>query len=239
MSNIKVVGDHIKADNARWTFGGSVAKNFRKHVKRSIPFYEVGHDLVCKLSDFFVQDDSICYEIGVSVGDLIAKLAQHNYKRSARWIGIDVEKNMIREAKRNVARCNNVSLEIADATLYEFEPSDFIVSYYTIQFIRPKFRQMLINKIFESLHWGGAFLWFEKIRGADARFQDIMTTLYNDYKLEKKFEAHEIINKCRSLKGVLEPFSSQGNIDLLKRAGFVDYQIVMSYNCFQGILAIK
>ncbi len=59
-SKITGVGDHIKAENARWTFGGTVAKNFSDHVKRSIPLYELGHDLVCKLSEFFVRDNSIC-----------------------------------------------------------------------------------------------------------------------------------------------------------------------------------
>ncbi|MEK7298654.1 MAG: methyltransferase, partial [Candidatus Margulisiibacteriota bacterium] len=41
------------------------------------------------------------------------------------------------------------------------------------------------------------------------------------------------------LKGVLEPFSTQGNLDLLKRAGFVDVTSVMKYICFEGFLAIK
>jgi tRNA (cmo5U34)-methyltransferase len=238
-SKKKEVGLKIHAGNASWTFGGNVAKNFSDHIKRSVPLYELGHDLVCKLSDFFVKDDSTCYEIGVSVGDLIAKLAKHNNKKNAKWIGIDTEKSMIAEAKNQTSGLKNVSLEIADVNLYDFEKSDFIVSYYTIQFIQPKLRQQLINKIFESLNWSGAFVWFEKIRGNDARFQDIMTTLYNDYKLEQKFNSDEIISKTRSLKGVLEPFSTQGNLDLLKRAGFVDIQIVMNYICFQGFLAIK
>jgi len=238
-SKKKEAGLKIHADNARWTFGGDVAINFSDHIKRSVPLYEPGHDLVCKLSDFFVRDDSTCYEIGVSIGELIVKLARHNNKKSALWIGIDIEKNMIAEAKNRTSGLTNVSLEIADVNLYDFEKSDFIVSYYTIQFIQPKLRQRLIDKIYESLNWGGAFVWFEKIRGNDARFQDIMTTLYNDYKLEQDFNSEDIISKTRSLKGVLEPFSTQGNIDLLKRAGFVDIQIVMNYICFQGFLAIK
>ena len=85
----KGVGQGIQADNAGWTFSGTVARNFSDHVRRSVPLYDMGHDLVCKLSDFFVRDDSTCYEIGVSVGELIAKLARHNHKKSARWIGID------------------------------------------------------------------------------------------------------------------------------------------------------
>jgi tRNA (cmo5U34)-methyltransferase len=37
----------------------------------------------------------------------------------------------------------------------------------------------------------------------------------------------------------MEPFSSQGNIDMLKRAGFVDIVTVQKYVCFEGFLAIK
>lgn len=80
---------------------------------------------------------------------------------------------------------------------------------------------------------------FEKVRGADARFQDILTTLYNDYKIRRGYSAEDIVSKTRSLKGVLEPFSTQGNIDMLKRAGFVDINSAQKYLCFEEFLAIK
>ena len=121
----------------------------------------------------------------------------------------------------------------------ELRKCDMIISYYTMQFIKPKIRQIVFDKIYESLNWGGAFLLFEKVRGADARFQDIMSALYVDYKLSKGYTEEQIINKARSLKGVLEPFSSQGNIDLLQRAGFADILPILKYVCFEGLLAIK
>ena len=43
-----------------------------------------------------------------------------------------------------------------------------------MQFIAPKKRQLLFDKIYNSLNWGGAFVLCEKIRGSDARFQDIL-----------------------------------------------------------------
>ncbi|EKD29039.1 MAG: Methyltransferase protein [uncultured bacterium] len=234
------VGENISAENANWTFKGSVADTFSDHVSKSVPLYKEGHDLICKLSDYFVKKDSICYEIGTSVGELIHKLAEHNKnKENVKWVGIDCEEDMIRKASENLKGIKNVSLEVADIAHYEFEKCDLIVSNYTIQFIAPKYRQIVMNKIYEALNWGGAFIMFEKVRGADARFQDIMVTLYNDYKLEQNYSPAEILAKTRSLKGVLEPFSSQGNIDLLKRSGFVDIMSVMKYICFEGFLAIK
>ncbi|MFW5804105.1 MAG: methyltransferase domain-containing protein [bacterium] len=233
------VGDSITTKNSGWKFDKSVAAHFEKHVRRSIPFYEEGHQLVCELSDFFVQDGSICYEIGTSVGELIKKIAIHNNHKSATFIGIDKEEGMIEKAREKCALISSVKLETVDVNLIDFENSDFIVSYYCIQFIPPKFRQQLFDKIYQSLNWGGAFVLFEKVRGSDARFQDILSALYAEFKINQGFSPEEIISKSQSLKGVLEPFSVQGNIDLLKRAGFKDIETIMKYTCFQGFLAIK
>jgi tRNA (cmo5U34)-methyltransferase len=41
------------------------------------------------------------------------------------------------------------------------------------------------------------------------------------------------------LKGVLEPFSTQGKLDMLKRAGFENMTSIMKYICFEGFIAIK
>jgi tRNA (cmo5U34)-methyltransferase len=57
--------------------------------------------------------------------------------------------------------------------------------------------------------------------------------------LNNGYTPDEIMGKSKSLKGILEPFSTQGNLDLLKRAGFVDFMTVMKYVCFEGFLAIK
>ncbi len=234
------VGQKISAENAGWTFGGDVAETFVDHIKLSVPLYDSGHDLTCQVSDFFVKNDSVCYEIGASTGELTRKLAEHNAgKPDARWIGIEVEPAMVKAARAHCAEVPNVTIVQEDARLAEMEKSDFIVSYYTIQFVPPRYRQELFDKIYETLNWGGAFVMFEKVRGPDARFQDIMTQLYNDFKLRNGFSGEEIVEKTRSLKGVLEPFSTQGNLDLLARAGFKDVTTIQKYLCFEGFLAIK
>jgi tRNA (cmo5U34)-methyltransferase len=239
--NIKV-GEGIEAANASWTFGSDTPKKFTEHVRRSVPFYEAGHELVAKVSDFFIKPDSTCYELGVSTAALISKLAER-HKKSVKWVGIDIEPNMIKQAEHELVqsprKLKNIKLVVNDISAYEYEPCDFVVSYYTIQFIHPRIRQDIISRIFQSLNWGGAFVMFEKVRGPDARFQDMMTGIYTDFKLEQGYTSEEIIAKNRSLKGVLEPFSTQGNLDLLRRAGFVDIMTIFKYVCFEGFLCIK
>jgi len=63
--------------------------------------------------------------------------------------------------------------------------------------------------------------------------------VYAEYKYDNGYNPNEIFNKSKSLKGVMEPFSTKGNLDLLKRAGFKDCLTVFKYLCFEGFLAIK
>jgi tRNA (cmo5U34)-methyltransferase len=232
------LGQGIRAANARWTFEG-VAETFEDHIEKSVPGYREGHELIAKLSDWFLYDGAVAVEIGCSTGALTRRLAEWHSGREARFVGLEVEETMAAAARGLAAPHANVEIRHEDALHAELEPCDLVTSYYTMQFIRPAMRQRMFDRIYRSLNWGGAFVMFEKVRGPDARFQDILAQLYVDHKLEQGFGEGEIVGKARSLKGVLEPFSTQGNLDLLARAGFTDVMVVWKRLCFEGFLAIK
>jgi tRNA (cmo5U34)-methyltransferase len=235
------VGENINASNANWSFGGSTAKEFDEHVKKSIPLYEDGQELICQLSDYFLKEGSQVFDLGSSTGSLLLKLAEWNKnKTNIQYTGIDIESNMVSYAQSKLSKSTkNIEFKVDDILTTELKPSDLIICYYTVQFVPPRVRQELINHIYKSLNWGGAFVMFEKVRANDARFQDIFSGLYTEFKIKKGYQPDEILNKQRSLKGVLEPFSTQGNTDLLKRAGFVDIVSIAKYICFEGFLCIK
>jgi tRNA (cmo5U34)-methyltransferase len=236
------VGDGLEVENANWRFRGEVVAKFDEHVAKSVPLYQEGHELICRVSDWFVKDGSRAYDLGCSTGALTVKLARRAaHREGASFVGIDSEPEMIERARERAQAegLGNVSFVVDDVNEAPLEPCDLVTSYYTIQFVRPSVRQRLFDRIYESLQWGGAFLLFEKVRGNDARSQDILTGLYTDYKLDQGYTAEEIVAKSRSLKGVLEPFSTQGNLDLLRRAGFVDVLSIFKFICFEGFLAIK
>nr|WP_202604729.1 methyltransferase domain-containing protein [Pseudomonas syringae] len=230
----------MASNNAAWSFGGDTPKHFDSHVSKSVPKYKDGHDIVLSLSDFFIKADSVCYELGSSTGTLTRQLAER-HGRSGKWVGIDVEEAMTQQANQSLGRAptSNVTFVTDDILTFAYEKSDFIVAYYTVQFVHPRVRQELFNRIYESLNWGGAFVLFEKVRGPDARFQDVISSLYVDYKMQQGYTPSEILAKTRSLKGVLEPFSTAGNQDMLARAGFKDVMSIFKYICFEGFFCIK
>ena len=230
----------IKAKNSSWHFGKNVPKKFDVHIKKSVPHYEGMHDLIANLSDFFLKKNSLCYDLGSSTGTLINKISNRHQEKKIKFYGVEIEKNMISQAKKTINKSlNKIFYVNNDLKKIKIKKNDMTISCYTIQFIEPKYRQTVINKIYKSLNWGGAFIIFEKIRASDPRFQDIFSQLYLDFKLKNKFTEKEIINKSRSLKGVLEPFSEFGNLGLLKRAGFVDIVPIMQWVSFKGFLCIK
>ena len=232
------VGDSISAKNANWSFDGDIVEKFESHINKSVPLYELGHELILECADFFIKNDSICYELGCSTGLLLHKLSERFKGINSHFIGLDEVENMIKFANKKYKN-KNLTYKIANVLDYEYQNADMIVSYYLMQFIRPSFRQKLIDQIYSNLNWGGAFLCFEKVRSPDARFQDITTSLYYEYKLKSGYTNDEIMGKSRSLKGILEPFSTQGNLDMFQRAGFKDITSIFKFICFEGFLCIK
>ena len=233
------VGNNIIAENADWSFDGDVAKTFDSHVQNSVPLYKEGHWLIKNLVDFFLKKDSICYDIGSSTGGVFSSIIETKAGKNAKLIGIEPIKKMIDTSTKKHKNFKNISYLHKDILSVNLLKSDMIISYYTIQFVQPKVRQIIIDKIFESLNWGGAFIFFEKVRAPDARFQDINTALYTEFKVKNNFSPEEIFSKTRSLKGVLEPFSTRGNLQMLERSGFKDICSILKFGPFEGLLAIK
>ncbi len=233
------VDKNIFAKNSSWSFDKNVPKNFDKHISKSVPLYNETHWLCEQISDFYVKEDSTVYDIGCSTGKLLNKIAKrHKLKKKVRYIGLDVVKKMILYAQK---KNNHKQIKFLNKNVvnYKLKKTDFIICFYTLQFIHPKHRQNVLNKIFKSLNWGGALFLVEKVRSYDARTQDQMTTIYEEFKLYNGFSEKEISGKKKSLKGILEPFSSNANIQMLKRAGFKDVSTISKFISFEGFLAIK
>jgi len=230
--------DRITKAPGLWSFGEGVAPVFEDHAVKSIPGYYEGHDLICKVSDFFITKCSRCIDVGCSTGRLLEKLWERHSQKSPVLVGIDLEQEMIDLATKRRSS-SNITFEVRDALDQDFGQTDFVTMYYLLQFVRPKIRQDLLNIIWNGMNWGGALVLFEKVRGSDARFNDIVTSAYWEFKADNGYSELEIISKWRSLRGVLEPFTEAGNLGLLRRAGWVDIETIWKWGPFQGFLAIK
>ena len=225
--------------NSDWSFSKKIAPVFDNHIKKSIPLYNEFQWLCNEVSDYFIKEGSVIYDLGCSTGSYTKKLEdRHNNKKKIKIYAIDSVPEMISYAKKKNSS-KNITYQKKDLNKLKFLKSDFVISFYTLQFLNQKFRQSMINKIYKSLNWGGGFFFAEKVRSYDARTQEMSNEIYKEWKKTKGFTDEEINSKTKSLKSVLDPFSSNGNISMLKRAGFKDFSVIGKFICFEIILAIK
>ena len=52
-----------------WVFNKNVAISFDKHVRQSIPFYDLIQKYITSISEWFIKDNSIIYDLGCSTGE--------------------------------------------------------------------------------------------------------------------------------------------------------------------------
>ena len=70
--------------------------------------------------------------------------------------------------QRKYNKIKNIEFLNKDIKKLKLKKNDFTISFYTLQFINQNYRQAMINKIYKSLNWGGAFFFAEKVRSYDA-----------------------------------------------------------------------
>lgn len=235
----KKVDKHITLKTKTWTFDSNFAKKFDDHINKSVPCYQDFRWLCLEVSDYFVKENSLTYDIGCSTGSFLNLLnKRHCHKNKIKFIGIDIVQDMIKFANKNYKN-KNISFIKKDLKKYNFKKCNFVTSFFTMQFIDQSDRQKVLDKVFKSLNWGGALYFAEKIRSSDARNQEMINEIYKNWKIKKGFKIEEVNAKTESLKGVLDPFTYKGNYNMLKRAGFDEIHVLAKYLNFQIILAIK
>jgi tRNA (cmo5U34)-methyltransferase len=236
----KPVDDTISAVPGAWRFDAEVSRAFDAHVRKSVPFYDELQRMVVELSDYFVRDQSAIYDLGSSTGatlDLLA--ARHEAKENAQFIGVDLSESMVQEAQARVKR-PNVRFLHKNVTEVEFAPPpNFVISLYTLQFLTLTERRQLLTRVNAGLVEGGALLLAEKTRAENTFFEDVWLELHWDFKRRQGLTAEQILEKANSLRGVLNPLTTEENLDLLSQTGFSRVEVFLKWYNWTGFLAVK
>jgi len=79
----------------------------------------------------------------------------------------------------------------------------------------------------------------EKLITQNKRLNKIMIDIYYDFKKEMGYSEYEIAQKREALENVLIPYTMDENIEMLKKAGFRDIEVIFRWNNFATFIAFK
>lgn len=225
-----------------WEFDGEVAACFDDMLKRSIPEYEIMRKLVYKIGQRYVKKGTDIVDLGSSRGESIAQFIDKNGDYN-RYTCIEISEQMLqvlRERfecyiKTGIVNIKNIDLKKE----FPKTSASLITSILTIQFTPIEYRQQIIQKIYDNLEDGGAFIFVEKVLGNNAELNNTFVDLYYDMKEENGYTKESIEMKRKSLEGVLVPVTEKWNRELLEMAGFKKIDVFWKCLNFMGFIAIK
>jgi len=224
-------------------FNNGVAQVFDDMVTRSVPFYDEIHFIIKDILNKTNFKEGLIYDLGCSTGTTISLIYSHlkSQKRAPRFIGIDNSAPMIKQCRQKLKRLGVKNYKLLCGTIenIELEPSNFIIMNYTLQFIDPQKRAQILEKIYKALLPGGIFILSEKISCKNSKIDELFTDLYYDFKRRNGYSELAIAQKRQALEDILIPLTTEQQLKLLRKAGFLKCDTLFRWYNFASFIGIK
>ena len=224
-------------------FDERVARVFDDMVARSVPYYDEIQRLQVELAVEFLPDrGGLVYDLGCSTGTTLHLLASHpRCPDAARFVGVDNSAAMLHEARTKLApSAGRVELLEADLNAgVELQPCRIVFLNWTLQFVRPLYRESLVRRIHDALEPGGALFLSEKVLLSNSFLNRLYIEHYLRYKKSRGYSDAEIQRKREALENVLVPYRLEENRLMLERAGFTTIDPFFRWLNFACLLAVK
>ena len=223
----------------KWSFD-NMPESYDTHLTRSIPLYQESQFFISKLSSYFIKDENINYEIGCANGTIIGGIAKE-YKdfKKTKFIGIDLSKKLIIEAKKRYKNIKNLSFQNSNASKYNFKKCNLAIIHYVLQFMSNEEKKILLKKIHKQLIKSGSLIVFEKTLMEDSYSQEIFSGIYHDFKFDNEYSPEEVIKKSLSLRSIMRSNTSESNMELFKECGFKSIYKFFKWGPFEGYICLK
>ena len=229
-----------------FAFDEQVVGVFSDMMNRSVPGYATVIKSLGILAARFAQPNTVCYDLGCSLG--AATLAMHQQVRqpNCRFIAVDNSPAMLQRCREHLQVAASldeseprIDLVCADILDIEIQNASVVVMNFTLQFIAPEQRQALLQKIYAGLKPGGVLLLSEKIALADDASEQRLTDWHHDFKRANGYSDLEVSQKRSALEKVMRPEPLALHQQRLRQAGFSEVQPWFQCFNFISMVAIK
>lgn len=223
-------------------FDEKVANVFEDMLKRSVPGYATIISTTGMLTKLYAKPNSNFYDLGSSLGASALSMQQNIIHPNCKIIAVDNSETMIKRSKELLEKSKSstpIDLICDDIRNINIENASVVVLNYTLQFIEPKAREMIIKKIYDGLNDGGILILSEKIVFENEESNERQIKRYYDFKRLNGYSELEISQKRNALENVLIPETSEQLLSKLDKAGFIKSDLWFQLFNFISIVAEK
>lgn len=223
-------------------FGANVASVFDDMVNRSVPYYGEIQRMMAEIAADHAREGTFVYDLGCSTGTTMIGM-DTMVEKSIKFIGVDDSQEMLNKCKAKFDEIKfNRPYELRCADLGEgvkIENASVVVLCLTLQFVRPIYRERLLQDIVKGLNPGGVLILVEKILAEESDFNRDFINYYYNYKRRNQYSELEIAQKREALENVLVPYKLSENITLLRDQGFASCEVFFKWYNFAALIAVK
>jgi tRNA (cmo5U34)-methyltransferase len=227
---------------ADFKFGSTVANVFDDMVNRSVPFYGEMQRMMAELAADYAKPGTDVYDLGCATGTTLIGM-NTAIPEDIRFIGVDDSPQMLDKCRNKLQEAGLTrpfELRVADLNdSVEISNASVVVLCLTLQFVRPIYREKLLQSIFAGLQSGGVLILVEKILAEDSAFNRDFIKYYYNYKRRNHYSDMEISQKREALENILIPYKLSENIAMLRDTGFAHCEVFFKWYNFSGLIAGK
>ncbi len=225
-----------------FSFGEQVASVFDDMVDRSVPFYHEVQRMIAEMARDFAVEGTNIYDLGCSTGTTLLNLDEC-IPENVKFIGVDSSEAMLRKCKSKLEERGlkrEVELICADLNRgIHITNASVVCIVLTLQFIRPLYREKLVDSIFRGLNDSGCLILVEKVTGEDSLFNRLFINYYYAMKKRTGYSELEISQKREALENVLIPYKLLENREMLLHSGFRYCDVFFKWYNFTGMVAVR
>ncbi len=227
---------------ADFKFDEKVSDVFDDMIRRSVPGYESIIPMMGMMGRHFAVPRTMIYDLGSSLGATALSISRGlSPEQLCQIIAVDNSLPMIRRSRGLLAGLTAVPVSFicSDISDIHIRNASLVALNFTLQFIDPDQRPVLLMKIYDGLIRGGALVLSEKIRFGDAQEDAQQIALHHAYKKFHGYSDLEISQKRTALENIMKPESPETHISRLQDIGFAT--ACQWFQCFNFVsyLAVK
>jgi tRNA (cmo5U34)-methyltransferase len=230
------------SEPAAFAFDDEVVGVFPDMIKRSVPGYTTIIAMTGLLAGRHAMPDSKLYDLGCSLGASTLAMRQHTRAENCAIVGVDNSESMIKRCRSVIDTDSHetpVTLYCMDVRDCDIEDASMVVLNFTLQFIEPKERAPLIQRIYDGLRPGGILVLSEKVIFEDPHLNQLNIDLHHEFKKANGYSDLEVAQKRSALENVLVPESLDAHRQRMRQAGFESCDVWFQCFNFASLVALK